>query len=83
MRRSQDPNWRHMFAIARKFPLTDDEHRAFAGMVIGREIASRKELTPDEVRRVLAGYHGYLYMSHLMREARDQRRRLTEPETTE
>lgn len=79
MKRSQDSQWRRMFAISGKFPLTDAEHRQFIGMVVGREVTSRKTLTPLEVRQAVAAYEGYLLMSQLMRDARDSGRRLAEP----
>lgn len=78
--RGNDPQWRRMFAIAAKFPLTDEEHREFASMVLGRDITSRKQMTPIEVRMMVAAYNGYLLMAHLMREARDDGRRFEEPE---
>ena len=79
--RGRDPNWRRMFAIMSKFPLTDDEHREFIGMLIGREIRTRKELSPSEVCLVVAGYEGYLLMAAHMRDIRGSSRTFTEPDS--
>lgn len=87
MKRAEDPNWRHLFAVLKKFPLTDDEHRAFIGMVIGRPadhpLRSRKELTPGEVMLAVAAYEGYLLMSSMMRDARDFGRRFETEEASD
>lgn len=72
-----------MFALMGRFPLTDDEHRDFISMLLGRPdanpVKTRKELTPGEVRIVVAGYEGYLLMAHVMRDVRHSGRRFDDP----
>ena len=80
MKRSADPNWRRMFALMSRFPLTDEEHRHFCSMILRRDIQSRKELRPLEVVVVCAAYEGYPLMAHLIRDARDSGRRFVDEE---
>lgn len=77
--RQNDPNWRRMFALMGRYPLTDDEHREFISMILRREITSRKELRPLEVVVVCAAYEAYPLMAHLIRDARDSGRRFVDP----
>ena len=81
MSRGQDPNWRRMFHLRTTYfyMLTDDEFRTWVGMLIGREITSRRQLQPRDVIIVNAGMEGYLLMSSHLRDIRGTRT-MTEPD---
>lgn len=81
MSRGQDPNFRKMFALRKEYfyVLTDEEFRTWIGMLLHREITSRKDLTPTEVILVNAGMEGFLLMSSHLRDIRGTRR-MTEQE---
>lgn len=76
--RNNDPNWRRLFALMGKFPLTREEHHQFCSVILRRDITSRKQLRPLEVVVMCAAYEGYAFMAHLIRDARDSGRRFVD-----
>ncbi len=63
---SQSPRRRKMFAVAGEIGLTDAEQIELAQYLLRRDITSRKDLSEEQVARMLDALEGYELVSALL-----------------
>jgi hypothetical protein len=66
MATSDSPQWRKLMALASGLQMTRDERIEFAQYLLRRDITSWKQLTDEQVTRLLDAFEGHYLLNELL-----------------